>query len=565
MRTIIGAAMAALALCVWAPGAGALAQDAHNDRPVSITVDLNHPIGAYKPITDWFGYDEANYTTGHDGKALLAELHGISGHPVHIRTHNLLTSGDGVAALKWSSTNVYTEDANGKPVYDFRILDGIFDEFKAAGITPMVELGFMPQDLASGTGPYHALYPARIEGTTVQNPPKDYAKWRELIRVVTAHLAQRYGKGTVRKWYFEVWNEPDQGYWHGTPAEYFKFYDYTAAGLRAALPGALVGGPATTGPTKASADKFLDDFLKHVSKDRSAATGGPVPLDFVSFHAKGAPSLEDGHVRMGVSKELKDADTGFATVARYPKFRNLPIIISEADPEGCAACSPERVPADIYRNGTIYPAYTAAALKGLFDLQDRRKVNLIAMLNWAFEFEGRPWFEQLRALSTHGVDKPIVNLFRMAGMMKGDRVASTSTGQVPLDQILTGGVRDQADVDVLATRSEHQAAILLWNYHDDEAPAPPAPVTMAIKGLPKGVTRVFLSHYRIDDEHSNAFTLWQAMGSPQAPTPAQIAELQLKGGLQMLHTPRWADVQNGVLTVATHMPRQSVSLVVVGW
>jgi len=126
-------------------------------------------------------------------------------------------------------------------------------------------------------------------------------------------------------------------------------------------------------------------------------------------------------------------------------------------------------------------------------------------------------------------------------------------------------VRDQADVDVLATRSEHQAAILLWNYHDDEAPAPPAPVTMAIKGLPKGVTRVFLSHYRIDDEHSNAFTLWQAMGSPQAPTPAQIAELQLKGGLQMLHTPRWADVQNGVLTVATHMPRQSVSLVVVGW
>jgi xylan 1,4-beta-xylosidase len=560
MRTIIGAVAAALAL-----GAVALAQDAANDRAVSITVDLNRPIGAYKPITDWFGYDEANYTTAHDGKALLAELHGISPTPIHIRAHNLLTSGDGVPALKWSSTNVYTEDANGKPVYDFRILDGIFDAYKAAGVTPMVELGFMPKDLASGSGPYHALYPARIEGTTVQNPPKDYAKWRELVRVVAAHLAQRYGKATVSQWYFEVWNEPDQGYWHGTPAEYFKFYDYTAAGLRAALPGARVGGPATTGPSKAKADQFLIDFLAHAAKDKSAATGGPVPLDFVSFHAKGAPSLENGHARMGLMKELQDTDAGFAAVARYAKFRKLPIIISEADPEGCAACSPERVPADIYRNSPIYAAYTAAAFKGMFDLQDRRKVNLLGMLNWAFEFEDRPWFEQLRALSTHGVDKPILNLFRMTGMLKGSRVAVTSTGQVPLDDILTSSVQGAPDVDAFATRAEHQAAILLWNYHDDEAPAPPAPVTIAVKGLPKGVTRVFLTHYRIDDDHSNAYTLWQAMGSPQTPTPAQISELQLKGGLQMLHTPRWADVKDGVLTVATQMPRQSVSLVVVGW
>lgn len=560
MRTIIGVIVAAMAFA-----AGALAQDAANDRSVSITVDLNHPIGAYKPIADWFGYDEANYTTAPAGKALLAELHGISPTPIHIRAHNLLTSGDGVPALKWSSTNVYTEDANGKPIYDFRILDGIFDAYKAAGVTPMVELGFMPKDLASGSGPYHALYPARIEGTTVQNPPKDYAKWRELVRVVAAHLAQRYGKAAVSQWYFEVWNEPDQGYWHGTPAEYFKFYDYTAAGLRAALPGARVGGPATTGPSKAKADQFLIDFLAHAAKDRSAATGGPVPLDFVSFHAKGAPSLENGHARMGLMKELQDTDAGFAAVARYTKFRKLPIIISEADPEGCAACSPERVPADIYRNCPIYAAYTAAAFKAMFDLQDRRKVNLLGMLNWAFEFEDRPWFEQLRALSTHGVDKPILNLFRMTGMLKGQRVAVTSTGQVPLDDILKTSVLGAPDVDALATRAEHQAAVLLWNYHDDEAPAPPAPVTMTIKGLPKGVSRVFLTHYRIDDDHSNAYTLWQAMGSPQPPTPAQIGELQLKGGLQMLHTPRWADVKDGVLTVATHMPRQSVSLVVVGW
>jgi xylan 1,4-beta-xylosidase len=560
MKTFIGAAMAALAL-----GAGALAQDAPSDRPVSITVDLSHPVGAYKSVYAWFGYDEANYTTGHDGKALLAELHGISDSPIHIRAHNLLTSGDGVPALKWSSTNVYTEDANGKPVYDFHILDGIFDEYKAAGVTPMVELGFMPKDLASGSGPYHAPYPARIEGTTVQNPPKDYAKWRELVRVVAAHLAQRYGKKTVSGWYFEVWNEPDQGYWHGTPAEYFKFYDYTAAGLRAALPGALIGGPATTGPTKDKANQFLYDFLAHVAHDKSAATGGKIPLDFISFHVKGMPSLDDGHVRMGLKKELTDTDRGFATVARYKQFRKLPIILSEADPEGCAACSPESVPADAYRDSTIYPAYTAAAYKGLYDLQDRRKVNLISMLTWAFEFEDRPYFEQLRTLSTHGIDKPILNFFRMAALMKGQRVAVTSSGQVPLDDILTNSVQGPADVDALATKSSHQAAVMLWNYHDDEAPAPPAPVTLAINGLPKTAARVLITHYRIDDNHSNAYSAWQAMGSPQAPTPEQIAELKQKDGLQLLSSPHWVDAAGGTVTVHTSMPRQSVSLVTVGW
>ena len=121
------------------------------ERSVSVTVDMSHKLGSYKPIYAWFGYDEANFTTGRDGKKLLRELRDLSPVPVHIRAHHLLTSGDGAPELKWSSTNVYREDTGGKPVYDFTILDGIFDEYKAAGVVPMVELGFMPKDLTSGT------------------------------------------------------------------------------------------------------------------------------------------------------------------------------------------------------------------------------------------------------------------------------------------------------------------------------------------------------------------------------------------------------------------------------
>src|ERR1019366_1824615 len=206
---------------------------------VSIQVDLAKVVGPYKPIYSWFGYDEANYTTMHHGTELLKELHDLSPAPVYIRAHHLLTSGDGVAELKFSSTNVYSEDASGKPVYDFKILDGIFDAYKAAGVRPMVELGFMPRDLAADLPnrdvPYQVHYPKSTISGKSNNPPKDYAKWGELVRVVTAHLVERYGRETVLQWYFEGWNEPDIDYWHTSPEEYWKLYDYAVAGVKIAL------------------------------------------------------------------------------------------------------------------------------------------------------------------------------------------------------------------------------------------------------------------------------------------------------------------------------------------
>src|SRR6516165_9431756 len=120
-----------------------------SQTPVTIQVDLSKTVGPYKPIYSWFGYDEANYTTMRHGRELLKKLHDLSPVPVYIRAHHLLTSGDGVAELKFSSTNIYSEDGNGKPIYDFKILDGIFDAYKTAGVRPMVELGFMPKDLSA--------------------------------------------------------------------------------------------------------------------------------------------------------------------------------------------------------------------------------------------------------------------------------------------------------------------------------------------------------------------------------------------------------------------------------
>lgn len=539
------------------------------DQPaVSVNVDLAHPTASFRPIYSWFGFDEGNYSTTDLGRSLMRELHQLSPVPVHIRVHHLLTSGTGQAELKFSSTNVYHEDADGHPVYDFTLLDGIFDAYKATGVQPMVEFGFMPRDLAANLPDrpeYQVHYPKSTISGASNNPPKDYKKWGDLIHAVTAHLVQRYGKETVQQWYFEVWNEPDIDYWHATRDDYIRLYDYTVAGVRSALPTARVGGPATTGPSGEHAREYLKAFLDHVSSGKSAATGGKVPLDFISFHVKGRPTIVSGHVTMGLNHELSDADHGFAVIAQYPGFRKLPIILSEADPEGCAACSSRVNPANNYRNGTMYPSYTAAAYKGLLDLAQKHNVNLISMLSWSFEFEGRDYFEGFRSLATNGIDKPILNLFRMLAQMSGERVQATSSGSVPLATQVATGVRENPDVDVLATHEGRQAAIMLWNYHDSAEGGAAEPVSLKVAGIPAGIKRVYLREYRIDETHSNAYTVWKEMGSPQQPSTEQYAKLKDAEGLQLSSSPRFVDLKDGMIDLTTILPKSSVSLLELSW
>lgn len=556
-----------LMMCA-ANGRGQAAASGAGSAAVTVDVDLSHSLGPVE-VQRWFGYDEENYTTAPNGRKLLGELGELSPTPVYIRFHHLLTSGNGTGELKWSSTDVYREGPDGKPIYNFAILDGIFDALRSAGVRPFVEFGFMPEDLAAALPgrhePYHVPFPGNVTAGASNNPPKDYAKWRDLVRAVTAHFVERYGRAAVLGWYFEVWNEPDISYWHGTEQDYFRLYDYAVAGVRAALPGARVGGPATTGPSGAHAARYLEDFLHHVAAGHSEADGGAIPLDFISFHAKGQPHFENGHVVMGIRHELDDADQGFAIIGKFPRFRGLPVILSEADPEGCAACSARNHPANNYRNGTMYPAYTAAAYSALSDLAARHHTDLAAMLTWAFEFENTAAFEGFRSLATDGIDKPILNFFRMAGLLGRERVAATSSGATSLDSLLQAGVKQGEDIDAFATRSEGGAAILVWNYQESATAGPTAAVRLSVRDLPATATRVLVTQYRIDGSHSNAYTAWQSMGSPADPTAEQRAELESREGLELLTSPEWVTPQQRTLRVPMEMPVESVSLITVRW
>jgi xylan 1,4-beta-xylosidase len=555
--------LAALLLAACAP---LCAAEPSSPQPVKLTIDATRVTGPMTPIWAWFGYDEPNYTTAPNGKKLLGEIAALSPVPVYVRAHNLMTSGDGSYALKWGSTNMYSEDKDGKPVYDWTIVDGIFDTYIERGMKPLAQIGFMPEALSQRPQPYRHHWkpgtPYQEIMTGWATPPNDYAKWGELIYQWVKHSVARYGQKEVESWYWEVWNEPDGLYLIAPDTEraYFRMYDTAAAAVKRALPTARIGGPHT-----AVAGRFMDHFLAHCLHGTNYATGKTgTPLDFVAFHAKGAPKVVDGVVRMGMDTHFRHLDEGFALVAKYPELKGVPVIVGESDPEGCAACGMQTNPENAYRNGTLYASYTAASIAREYDLAARRGVNLIGAVNWSFEFEDQPWFAGFRDLATNGVDKPVLNVFRMLGKMRGARVAVTGDQAYDAARIQAAGVRGaRTDIDALAAKDAHGIAVMVWNYHDDDVIDAGSPVELRIAGIP--AKQVQMHHYRIDQEHSNSYAAWKRMGSPANPTPAQVAELRKAGDLAELGAATTIETRDGTATVRMQLPRQAVSLVTLSY
>jgi xylan 1,4-beta-xylosidase len=177
----------------------------------------------------------------------------------YIRMHGLLTDDMGV----------YREDRNGNPQYNYMYVDVLFDFLLSINIKPFVELGFMPNALASGE---ETIFWWRGNVT----PPKDYNKWQKLIENLVQHFTERYGSEEVKTWYFEVWNEPNlsPGFWTGTQDDYFKLYEYACKAVKNVNQEYRVGGPATAG---AAWEPEMIAFCKEKN----------VPLDFISTHAYG--------------------------------------------------------------------------------------------------------------------------------------------------------------------------------------------------------------------------------------------------------------------------------------
>jgi len=524
-------------------------------QTVTISVDATAAGTTLEKVWPFHGYDEVNYSTTAEGKALLGTLGKIDTTADHIRTHFLLNTGNGTPSLKWGSTNAYTEDAAGNAVYSWTLMDGIMDAITGAGAFPLAEIAFMPQALSTMPTPYMNSSVTALDGGCFY-PPKDYNKWGALIAAWATHANARY-PNVAGTWLWELWNEPDIGYWHGTFADYAKLYDYTEASLHGVLPTAPLGGPAVA----SAGGTFLTQFLQHCATGTNAVSGKTgTRLDLISFHAKGGTAVTGGHVEMNLGNQLALHRSGMNAVAGAAMYKQTPIYITEADPDGCAACPATTTPADAYRNSPAYGAYEVAMMKRTIELEARTGVKLGGLLTWAFTFPGTPYFAGYRALATNGINLPVLGAFKLLGALDGTRLPVTSSGALTLDAILASSVRGQADVDAMATLKGQSVQVLVWNYHDDIVTATAAPVQVTVKLPASFGARVTATHLRVDDTHGDAYPVWMSQGSPAAPSATQIAALQAAMDPASLATST-LDVAGGSVSLSFDLPRFGISLV----
>jgi xylan 1,4-beta-xylosidase len=542
----------------------------------TVRVDCGASLGPVRRLWTSFGFDEINWTATPAGKRHLRTIGGFAERPYYVRSHYIFNSGIGWSLPHWGAGNVYHEDAAGRPFYDFSIADQVYDAVVQAGHRPLVELAFTPRALVPEDAEKRfAFEPSPTQWSPYEAglwamPPRDYGKWGGLVRALVEHCVARYGAEHVRGWLWELWNEPDIYYWRGTAEQFHALYDVTAAAVKAALPTAAVGGPATTGDLGPGrrGQEFLRGFLAHCARQGT-------PLDFVSFHTKGArytpwrvygPLGGPAPTPQSPSslKMLREVRASLDAVAAYPQFRELPCIVDECDASVPAHWGVYDNANFGYRNGEYFPVFQCKLMKKLLDLNARSQARVEQATTWSFYFEGERFFEGTRSLFTaQGIAKPVLNAYRMLGRLGDTRVAADSDRAWSLDRLDEDAAGMPEEIDALATTGpDNGVRILVWRHADDQyaTDAHDADVTLRVERLAvRGDVRV--QHTRIDAGHSNSHAVWRALGAPQDPSAAQLRAIEERQGLERFEPDRIMKVQDGALLLRLALPLPSVSLI----
>ena len=259
---------------------------------------------------------------------------------------------------------------------------------------------------------------------------------------------------------------------------------------------------------------------------------------------------------------MRHLQVGYEIIAQYPGLAQLECILSEIDPDGWAAGGAWDNPVLNFRNTEYYASFVAATFDRVTRFGQQRQWD-VRLLSWAFMFVGERCFEGTRAFSTQGIDKAILNLFRMYGKLGTQQVRLTSSGATdPLSYADVCGRGEAADVAGFATLSDTSLAILIYHQHDDWDAAGAVEIALEATNIPFG-DEVVVTHYRIDHEHSNAYSEWVRQGQPMYPTPEQRQAIEARSGLETLESPQPVTVNAGKVSLRFSLPVHGVSLVCV--
>lgn len=417
-------------------------------------------------------------------------------------------------AIFHDEVGVYNEDEQGKVQYNFSYVDQIYDGLLAAGVRPFVELSFMPKKLAAKEILHAFWYKPNV------SPPKDYAKWDDLITQFTRHLVDRYGVQEVSQWYFEVWNEPNLDFWGGDPHQstYWELYDHTVKAIKNVNTTLRVGGPST------AQAGWADDFLKHCADHH-------VPVDFVSSHVYGNDKSEDvfgTHETIPRDQMVCRAVKKVHDQIKASSMPKLPLIWSEFN----ASYMNEPSVTDTSYMGP-WLADTIRQCDGLVD----------SMSYWTFSdvFEEQgvvktPFYGGFGLIAAGGIPKPAFNAFRLLHQLGEERIALDSSS-------------------ALLTRKKDGSLVLaVWNYAPPEKEGASKTVTLKFKGAAPAQATISV----VDPQHGDIHAAYEAMGSPRYPTQAQIKDLRKAAELA---APEARALTNGELTLT--LPSYALALVTV--
>jgi xylan 1,4-beta-xylosidase len=417
-------------------------------------------------------------------------------------------------AILHDEVGVYNEDKQGNPKYNFTYVDQIYDGLLANGVRPVVEISFMPKALASDPNAIHPFwYKQNV------SPPKDYAKWDDLIRHFAQHLVDRYGIAEVSQWYFEVWNEPNIDFWAGNPKQstYFELYDHTARALKSVSPLLRVGGPST-----AAAD-WIEPFLAHVAQQN-------VPIDFVSSHGYGDDTVENLFhtseqipMNQRVCRAIKKVRDQIHSSGRP----HLPLFWTEWNVPSYGELGARD---SIYVGPAL--AYDITQCDGLVEM----------MSYWTFDdvFEEGgvpedPFHNGFGIIAVGGIKKPAFYDYALLHRLGDERIAN------------------QAPNVVLTRRADGTLVVAAWNLVEPDQTGSPRHMRLEFRNVNAGA-KVLIS--RVDEKHSNSLAAYKAMGSPKYPTQAQIEQLNRESTLAL---PEATTLKNGVLEL--NLPVNGLALV----
>ena len=450
-----------------------------------------------------FGSERAIVTLRESWREDLRSVKKITGFE-YVRFH----------AVFHDEMGVYSEDASGKPVFNFTYVDEVYDGLLANGVRPFVELSFMPRGLSSNAATSQAFfYKPNVE------PPKDYAKWDSMMAAFSRHLVERYGIEEVAKWYFEVWNEPNIDFWAGAPkqATYFELYDHTARAIKGVNSRLRVGGPSTAQAA------WVDQFIAHCVEKN-------VPVDFVSTHVYGNDKAEDV----------------FGSSEKIPRTEMVGRAVRKVFDQVKASARPDLQIFWSEYNASYFnePDVTDSAFMGPWLANTIRQCDGLAsiMSYWdlsdVFEEQGvekKPFYGGFGVIAEGGVPKAAFNDFKILHLLGDSRISVDS------DSVL------------VTRRGDGTLVIAVWNLFLPEDAGHARDFVLEIHGGRVGKKALI---YLVDSEHGSPLVAYRAMGSPVYPTSGQFAELRKAAELG---GPRTVAISGGKLELS--LPAQGLAVI----